>query len=69
MVTFSNNGNIIVSANEGEPNDDYTVDPMGTVSIIDINDDSVTTLDFSAFNGQEASLEAQGFRVLDQMQT
>ncbi|WP_299384049.1 choice-of-anchor I family protein [uncultured Lacinutrix sp.] len=63
MVTFSNNGNIILSANEGEPNDDYTVDPMGTVSIIDINDDSVTTLDFSAFNGQEASLEAQGFRV------
>lgn len=63
MVTFTNSGNVIVSANEGEPNDDYTVDPLGTVSIIDLNDDSVTTLDFSAFNSQEASLKTQGFRV------
>ncbi|WP_367180219.1 hypothetical protein [uncultured Lacinutrix sp.] len=63
MVTFSNDGNLIVSANEGEPNDDYTIDPMGTVSIIDLNDDSVTTLDFTMFNSQEDTLEAQGFRV------
>jgi len=63
MVTFSSNGNVIVSANEGEPNDEYTVDPMGTISIIDLNDDSVTTLDFTAFNAQEGTLEAEGFRV------
>ncbi len=63
MVTFSKNGNLILSANEGEPNDDYDVDPMGTISIIDLNDDSVTTLDFTLFNSQEASLESQGFRV------
>ncbi|GAA4893076.1 hypothetical protein GCM10023311_16950 [Flaviramulus aquimarinus] len=63
MVTFSKDGKLIISANEGEPNDDYTVDPEGTISIIDLSDDSVTTLDFTAFNGQEASLEAQGFRV------
>ena len=34
MVTFSPNGKYIVSANEGEPSDDYTVDPNGTISVI-----------------------------------
>lgn len=63
MVTFSHDGNLLVSANEGEPNDDYTVDPDGTISIIDLTDESVVNLDFSAFNSQEATLEAQGFRV------
>lgn len=63
MVTFTNDGNLIISANEGEPNDDYTNDPKGTISIIDLSDTSVITLDFSSFNGQESSLENQGFRV------
>ncbi|PTX58766.1 hypothetical protein C8N46_11274 [Kordia periserrulae] len=63
MVTFTKDGNFILVANEGEPNDDYTVDPDGTVSIIDLSSNMVTTLDFSAFNSQEATLESQGFRV------
>ena len=63
MVTFTNDGNLIISANEGEPNDDYTNDPEGTISIIDLTDTSVITLDFSSFNSQESTLENQGFRV------
>lgn len=63
MVTFSNNGNLIISANEGEPSDDYTNDPNGTISIIDLTDNTVVTLDFTSFNGQESTLENQGFRV------
>jgi hypothetical protein len=63
MVTFTNDGNLIISANEGEPNDDYTNDPEGTISIIDLTDTSVITLDFSSFNSQESALENQGFRV------
>jgi len=63
MVTFSKDGNFILSANEGEPNADYTNDPMGTVSIIDLNNNTVTTLDFTSFNSQEAALEANHFRV------
>jgi hypothetical protein len=64
MVTFSPDGRFIVSANEGEPNDEYTIDPEGSISIIDTQlAFQVTTLDFSAFEGQRAELEANGFRI------
>ncbi|MDF2191184.1 choice-of-anchor I family protein [Paraflavitalea sp. CAU 1676] len=64
MLTFSPDGKYILSANEGEPSADYTNDPAGTVSIISVKDNyAVTTLDFSAFAGQQAALQAQGLRV------
>ncbi|WP_443936602.1 choice-of-anchor I family protein [Pedobacter sp. MW01-1-1] len=64
MVTFSPDGNYILSANEGEPNDVYTVDPVGSVSIINIkNNYAVKTVDFSAFESQKAALVAAGLRI------
>lgn len=64
MVTFSPDGKYILSANEGEPSDDYTNDPEGSISIIDIeNGYQATTLGFSQFSGQLAALSAQGYRV------
>ena len=70
MLTFTNDGNTILVANEGEPNDDYTIDPEGSVSLIDvsaglgaISQADVTTLDFNAFDAQEASLKANGVRI------
>lgn len=64
MVTFSPDGNLIVSANEGEPNDDYSIDPEGSVSIIDVNNGyAVTTLGFGSFAGQYPILKANGFRI------
>lgn len=64
MITFSPDGAYIITANEGEPNDDYDNDPNGSVSIIAVNANyAVTTLDFTSFNGNETTLEAAGFRV------
>ncbi|PKQ46932.1 choice-of-anchor I family protein [Confluentibacter flavum] len=63
MVTFSPNGKYIVSANEGEPNSLYTVDPKGSISIIEIIAGTTTTLYFDDFNSQQSMLEAGGFRV------
>ena len=58
MVVFTPNGKYLLVANEGEPNDDYDVDPEGTISIIDMSGKvsklgagDVTTAGFTAFNG------------------
>ncbi len=70
MVTFSPNGDWVLVANEGEPNDDYTVDPEGSVSIIDLRrgvaSAKVTNVDFRAFN--RASMDP-GIRVFGRSAT
>lgn len=67
MVTFSPDGKKVLVANEGEPNDDYTIDPEGTVTVIDISSglgSAVTTqLNFNAFDGAKAAIEAEGGRI------
>lgn len=64
MVTFSHDGAKVVVANEGEPNGDYSIDPEGTISIIDINNgtiaDTALSINFQAYNNKQAELEAQG---------
>jgi uncharacterized lipoprotein NlpE involved in copper resistance len=64
MITFSPDGKYIMTANEGEPNADYSQDPNGTISIIEVtNNYAVTTLDFSSFNSQLTTLKKDGFRI------
>ena len=64
MVTFSPDGRFIITANEGEPNTTYTNDPVGSISIIDVNANySVRTVDFSALAGQQTQLAASNFRI------
>lgn len=54
MVTFTPDGNKVLVANEGEPNQNYSIDPEGSVSIIDLSNGvknpQVTTATFSQFN-------------------
>lgn len=64
MVTFTPDGNYILTANEGEPNDAYTVDPVGTVSIINIKENyAVTSINFNNFASQAAQLKTKGLRL------
>jgi hypothetical protein len=57
MVTFSPDGAFAIVANEGEPSDDYSNDPEGSVSVITMSagagaltDAAVSAVTFEAFN-------------------
>ncbi|GEQ86583.1 hypothetical protein ULMS_20910 [Patiriisocius marinistellae] len=70
MLTFTPDETKLLVANEGQPNNDYTIDPEGTISIIDvsgglsaIDQSNVTSVNFNAYNGQEVMLNANGIRV------
>lgn len=76
MITFSPDGTKVMTANEGQPNANYSIDPEGSVSIIDISagiaaltQANVTTLLFTAYNAQEAALIGSGVRKLKSTST
>lgn len=66
MVTFSHDGKKAVVANEGEPSGDYKIDPVGSVSVIEINagvpSDTATDIQFDSLNNMQAALMAQGVK-------
>lgn len=59
-VSFSQDGRFIVTADEGAPNADYSVDPEGSISVVDLTPaatppattapPAISVLDFRAFN-------------------
>src|SRR5699024_1902970 len=58
MVTFSPDGAYAVVANEGEPAEDFSTDPEGSIAVITLpsevaapTQDDVRTADFHAFEG------------------
>ena len=70
MLTFTPDGNSVLVANEGEPSQDYTIDPEGSVTVIDvtgglsgITQAGVTQIDFNAFDSQIATLIANDVRI------
>lgn len=77
MVIFTPDGRSVLVANEGEPSDDYTVDPEGTVTIIDISAGFVNpptqTVDFRAWNesglhaAEVPGLLARGMRLFGEV--
>lgn len=74
MVTFTEEGNKILTANEGEPRNGYAegaIDPMGTVTIISLSKENGTVtadavdVDFTAFDSEiERSKLVKGNVVL-----
>lgn len=67
MLTFSDDGSKVIVANEGEPNDDYDVDPEGSVTIVDLSagvDNAVATqVTFENYNDKKMSLMNRGIRI------
>lgn len=67
MVAFSSNGKLAVAANEGEPNDDYDIDPEGSITIVDLSGGAAgatsTQLDFKNYNSQVDQLRNDGVRI------
>ena len=67
MVTFTPDGKTVLVANEGEPSDDYTIDPEGSVSVIDVSNPAAMNArvaGFTEWNGKEAALRTQGIRLV-----
>ena len=67
MVAVTPDGNTVLVANEGEPNEAYTEDPQGSISSIAFTPGQerpkVKTISFEQFNPQRDKLIARGVRI------
>lgn len=67
MLLFTEDGLKVLVANEGQPSDDYAMDPEGSVTIVDLAAGAeaavATQVSFSGFIGQEDALRAAGIRI------
>lgn len=70
MITFSKDYTKVITANEGEPNSTYSLDPEGSITVVDISGGienltaaNATQISLTQFNGQEVALRAQGIRI------
>ncbi len=67
MVGFSKDGRYIATANEGEPNSDYSIDPEGSVTLVDlskgINNADVTQIGFGEFDGVRSDELPKAVRI------
>jgi DNA-binding beta-propeller fold protein YncE len=63
MITFTPDGRYVLTANEAQPNASYTIDPEGSVTIVDMLTGAATTVGFGAANGFAPELRAAGVRI------
>lgn len=57
MITYSPDGSLILTANEGEPRQGYeagTVDPKGSITALDTNTNQSYDIDFTTFDSAES---------------
>jgi Lamin Tail Domain/Secretion system C-terminal sorting domain len=74
MVAISPDGNWIMTADEAQPNDAYTIDPEGSVHLVDmrsgvyyVTQADVTRIGFTTFNARKSEIQATGVRVFGKM--
>jgi len=74
MVKFSSDGSKLLVTNEGEPNAPYTIDPVGSISLINTSgylastpaapaQADVQSVDFNAWENRRAELINRGIRI------
>ena len=67
MITFTPDGTKLLVANEGEPSDDYTNDPEGSITVVDLSAGvllaSTTEVTFNSYDDKKASLQNKGIRI------
>lgn len=63
MLTFTPDGNKVVVANEGEPNDDYDVDPEGSISVIDVSGGIASATVATVGFGSLTMTDIEGVRI------
>ncbi|MEA5517632.1 choice-of-anchor I family protein [Limnoraphis robusta] len=72
MFSFTPDGTKLLVANEGEPNDEYTIDPEGSVSLIDLEnlfaglaptETKIGLTDFNVGGSKADKLTGEGIRI------
>ena len=74
MIAITPDGKYVLTADEAQPNDAYTIDPEGSVSIIDISagvfyvsQTDVTVVNFKSLNPLKSQLQTAGIRIFGKM--
>ncbi len=72
MLTFTADGTKLLVANEGEPNDSATVDPEGSITIVDLaggaGSATATQINLQDWNDKKQTLRNRGVRLFFQLQ-
>ena len=65
MLTFTPDGSYVVTADEGQPSDDYSIDPEGSISLVNASTYAAMTIGFTDFNeGESRAAELpEGVRI------
>lgn len=67
MLTFTSDGQKVICANEGEPDDDYLIDPEGSLTIVDLSAGvaaaTATQVLFTDYNDKKMALINKGVRI------